>query len=162
VANSESALLCEFRSHGIITPLWQVSKWFHTLTYDRVLWKNLYADAPFPRPPGPFSSQSNASLERNLVKSAELAQSWTTRPMRDVSWVKIELKGKPTCPPKLIHGRWFIACQLDRRFVLHDTETGAQHVVWEQDEPEVSSWDACSMEGQCVAYVLLELRLQCR
>ena len=75
----------------------------------------MYADALFPCPPCPFPSQSNASLERNLVKSARLAQSWTTRPMRDISWVKIKLKGEPTTPPKLIHGRWLIACELTRR-----------------------------------------------
>ena len=79
--------------------------------------------------------------------------------MRDISWVKIKLKGEPTTPPKLIHGRWLIACELTRRFLLHDTETGAQRVLWKQDKPEVSSWDVCSMvsvEGQCVAYVLLK------
>jgi hypothetical protein len=80
--------------------------------------------------------------------------------MRDISWVKIKLKGEPTRPLKLIHGRWLIACELAKRLMLHDTETGAQHILWEQDKPEVSSWDVCStasVEGQCVVYVLVKL-----
>ena len=122
----------------------------------------MYADAPYPRPPGPFPSQSNASLERNLIKSARLAQSWTTRPIRDISCVKTELKGEPTIStPRLIHGRWLVTCELARRLVLHDTETGAQRILWEQDELQLSLWDMCSMtsvEGQCVVYVLFVLR----
>ncbi|KAH0827491.1 hypothetical protein J3R83DRAFT_4203, partial [Lanmaoa asiatica] len=60
---------------------------FRTITYDGMLWKALSANAPFPCP-GPFPSQSDASVERTLVRSARLAQSWTTRPMRDISSVK--------------------------------------------------------------------------
>jgi len=140
-----------------------VSKWFRTLTYDRVLWTNMYADAPYPRPPGPFPSQSIASLERNLVKSARLAQSWTTRPMRDVSCIKINLEGETTMrstpAPKLLHGRWLVVYEPNRRFVLHDTQTGARRVLWERDKLVVSPWDVCSMtspEGQCVVYLLLK------
>jgi hypothetical protein len=59
--------------------------------------------------------------------------------MRDVSCVQTELKGEPTSrTPRLIRGRWLVACELARRFVLHDTETGAQRVLWEQDKLELS------------------------
>jgi hypothetical protein len=52
-------------------------------------------------------------------------------------------------------------CQLDRQFVLYDTnldaETRAPQVLWEQRE-EITAWDmrlATSEEGQCIFYVLL-------
>lgn len=130
-----------------------------------MLWKALYVSAPFPRPPGPSPSQSAASLERTLVKSAQLAKSWTTRPMRDISLVRIKLEGESTMPPKLICGRWLVSCKRLRRFVLHDVDAGAEthprQVLWEHEKPVVSSWDVCSMtstEGQCLVYVLLSFR----
>ena len=44
---------------------------------------------------------------------------------------------QPSPPHKLIHGRWLVAHEQDPgRFVLHDTETGAQHALWEQDKLE--------------------------
>ncbi|KAF8549630.1 hypothetical protein OG21DRAFT_567454 [Imleria badia] len=100
-----------------------------------------------------------------LVKSAQLAKSWTTRPMREVSSVKINL-GLPlaTTPTKLISGRWLVGCEEAKRFVLHDADprakTHAHKVLWEQDEPIVSTWDVHSVSpvaGQSIVYVLLEL-----
>ncbi|KAF8549626.1 hypothetical protein OG21DRAFT_1606346 [Imleria badia] len=140
-----------------------VSKWFRAITYDDLLWRALYTDSPFPRPPGPSSSQSRASLERMLVKSAQLAQSWTTRPLREVSSVKIKL-GRPfaVMPTKLISGRWLVGCEEARRFVLHDVnlcaKTHAHKVLWEQDGPTVSAWVVRSVSpvaGQSIVYVLL-------
>jgi len=71
---------------------------------------------------------------------------------------------RSTPAPKLIHGRWFVVYELNRRFMLHDTETGARRVLWEEDGLEEdgleeSPWDVCSMtspEGQCVVYLLLQ------
>ena len=120
-------------------------------------------DSPFPRPPGPSFSQSCAYLERMLIKSAQLAQSWTTRSMREVSSVKIKLE-KPLAvtPNKLISGRWLVGCEDARRFVLHDADpragTRACKVLWERDEPIVSAWDVHSVSpvaGQSIVYVLL-------
>ena len=93
--------------------------------------------------------------------------------MRDVSCVRIKLKGEQTGmrkPPKLIHGRWFVAYEPDpERFVLYDadSEADAPRVLWEQDKPKASSfrWDVCSMtsvEGQCIVYVLLGLPVESR
>ena len=153
----------EFHSH---THFWQVSKWFRAITYEGALWRSLYTHAPFPRPPGPSPSQSQASLERTLLKSARLAQSWTTRPMREVSSLRIKLE-EPLAhtPMKLISGRWLIGCQGARRFVLHDVDpsskTHVRQVLWEQEQPAVSSWDVHSMShvaGQSVVYVLLQMR----
>ncbi|KAF8549616.1 hypothetical protein OG21DRAFT_566874 [Imleria badia] len=118
--------------------------------------------SPFPRPPGPSSSQSRASLERMLVKSVQLAQSWTTRPMREVSSVNIKLGQPLATTPILISGRWLVGCEKARRFVLHDSDprakTRARKVLWEHTNPIISAWDAHSVSpvpGQSVVCVLL-------
>ena len=79
--------------------------------------------------------------------------------MRDVSCVRIKLKGEQTGmrkPPKLIHGRWFVAYEPDpERFVLYDADSKASSF----------RWDVCSMtsvEGQCIVYVLLGLPVESR
>ena len=153
----------DFNSHIWHIRLCQVSKWFRAITYEDVLWRSLYIYAPFPRPPGPSPSQSRAFLERMLVKSAQLAQSWTTRPMREVSSVGIKLGVPLPCTHvKLINGRWLVGCEEYRRFVLHDidpsSKTRVRQVLWEQEQP-VCAWDVHSMspvEGQSVVYVLLQ------
>ena len=64
-----------------------------------------------------------------------------------------------TLAPRLFHGRWLVVYDLAGRFVLHDIETDARRVLWEQDRREGSVWDMCSITspaGQCVVYVLLK------
>ncbi|KAF8549628.1 hypothetical protein OG21DRAFT_1500313 [Imleria badia] len=156
-------ILCNSDPQDIIR--WRrVSRWFCAITCNDLLWKTLYTDSPFPRPPGPSPSQSRASLEQMLVKSAQLAQSWTTRPMREVSSIKIKCKGTlPPSGPKLIPGRWLVQCEQARRFVLHDadprSETHARKVLWEHEEPIVLAWDVHSVSpvapGQSILYVFL-------
>ena len=122
-------------------------------------------DAPFIRPPGPFPSQPAASVERALVKSTRLAQSWTTQCLRAVSHVEIPLDGMPTKfitnNIDLIDGRWLIACQSKRRIVLYDTDADAKtrvpQILWEH-ETHIGWWDKYSVvseEGQLVVYVIL-------
>ena len=143
------------------TPFLQVSKWFGAITHDPAIWKALYANAPFICPPGPFPSQ----LERTLVRSARLAQSWTTQPVQAVSRVEIPFDGEPN-DTSLIGGRWLIVCQSKRRIVLYDTdadvETHVPQILWEQEEHcqwQIRSWDSYSLvseEGQWVVYVILQ------
>ncbi|KAF8549620.1 hypothetical protein OG21DRAFT_567112 [Imleria badia] len=141
-----------------------VSHRFHSIACNDTLWKDLYTNSTLPRPPGPSPSQSRVSLERMLVKSAQLAQSWTTRPMREVSSVNIKLRQSQPTPTKLVSSRWLVGCEEARRFVLHDVDprakTHARKVLWEYENPIASAWDAHSMSpvaGQSVVYVLLML-----
>ena len=153
-------LNCKFQ----LIPFLQVSKWFRAITYDPEIWKVLYANASFVRPPGPFPSQSTASLEYTLVQSTRLARSWATQPLRAVSHVEIPFHGKPTQYMNnidLIGGRWLIVCQSKRRIVLYDTDANADkcvpQILWEQNE-RIGFWDKYSViseEGQWGICVLL-------
>ncbi|KAF8550110.1 hypothetical protein OG21DRAFT_1514436, partial [Imleria badia] len=104
-------ILCYTNTRDIVR--WRtVSKWFRAITHDPEIWEVLYANAPFCRPPGPFPCQSTASLERALVRSARLAQSWTTQSLQPVSHIEIPFNGdsgdRSGLDPDLIGGRWFI------------------------------------------------------
>ena len=130
---------------------------FCTITHDPEIWKAFCVNAPFLRPPGPFPT---VPFERAFVQSARLAQTWTTQGLRTVSRVSVPFDGWVTKDLHLVGGRWLVVCQLNRRFVLYDTnasaETRAQQVIWEQGE-EIISWKKClatSEEGQWVIYVL--------
>lgn len=101
----------------------QVSRRFRNISYTPVIWRTLYANARLPRPPGPFPSQSVQFLERTLVRSERLAQSWTTQPMRYGSSVVIPLGGSPLPPEELFNGKWYISCESSRRFVAHDLDS---------------------------------------
>ncbi|KAI9457379.1 hypothetical protein HD554DRAFT_1781785 [Boletus coccyginus] len=130
------------------------------------MWNILYAKAPFVRPPGPFPSQSTASLQRSLVRSARLAQSWTTPSLRIVSHVVIPFYGQSPLaidPDEvdLVCGRWFIVCQAERRIVLYDVnpnpKTRVPQVLWEEEE-WIHYWTSCSMisqDGNLIMYVML-------
>jgi hypothetical protein len=99
------------------------------------------------------------------VKSARLAQSWTTQCLRVVSHVDIPFDGMPTTFTSnnidLIGGRWLLVCQSKRRIVLYDTNADAKtrvpQILWEHEE-HIGSWDKYSMvseAGQLVVYVIL-------
>jgi len=155
-------VVCEILSYT--SPLdvvrWRaVSRWFCTITRDPELWKALYANAHFLRPPGPFPT---ISFERAFVQSARLARSWTTQSLRTVSSVSVPFDGSPEVL-HLVGGRWLVVCQSNRRFVLYDTnpdaEPHAPQVLWEQ-EKEITTYEVClptllSKEGQWIVYVLL-------
>ncbi|KAF8126277.1 hypothetical protein EV363DRAFT_1174348 [Boletus edulis] len=137
-----------------------VSKWFSTITHDPAIWKALYLNACFLRPPGPFPT---VPFEDALAKSTRLAQSWTTQGLRTMSRVRVPFDGWVTKHRHLVGGRWLVVCQADQWFVLYDThidaETRAQEplVIWEQEE-KIIAWDKClatSNQGQCIIYVLM-------
>ena len=95
------------------------------------------------------------------MQSVRLAQSWTTQCLRAVPRVSLPFDEWVTEDLRLVGGRWLIVCQLDRRFVLYDTDANAQtrapQVLWEQGEA-IIAWDKClatSKEGQWVVYLLL-------
>lgn len=143
----------------------QVSKWFSAITYDHSIWRCLYASSCLPRPPGPFSFQSTAYLEQALVRAERLAQSWTTQPMRDASYIELQIEQQPRSHIELLGGRWIIGCESRSRFVLHDINIkpeSQRQVIWEQEELVVN-WKVCSVaskEGQCLVYVLLGTEVQ--
>lgn len=138
----------------------QVSKWFRDVTHYPAIWKALYDEVPFMHPPGPFP---NVSFEHALVRSARLAQSWTTQGLRVVSCVEFPLEGERRS--KLLGGRWFLVYRrILRQFFLYDTHGDAEiHVgqlLWEQEE-EIFDWDVhsgVSEEGYCVVYLLMAIR----
>ena len=124
----------------------------------------MYTNAPFVRPPGPFPSQSTASLERALVRSARLAQSWTTQSLRIMSHVVVPYYGQP---PRdiddvvLVCGRWFTVCQSKRRIVLYDVNRKPKkrvpQVLWETQR-RIHRWTSCSVtseDGNLIIYVML-------
>ena len=132
-----------------------------------MLWNNLYTHSTLPRPPGPSSSQSRLSLERMLFKSEQLARSWTTGPMRELSSLSIKLGQPLPTTHTLVSGRWLLGSEEARRFVLHNADprakTHARKVLWEHKKPIVLAWDGHSVSpvpGQSIAYVLLELKKQ--
>ena len=136
----------------------QVSKWFCTLTHDSEIWKALYANAPFLRPPAPFTT---VSFERTSIQSARLAQSWTRKRLQTVSRASVPFDGHVTNEPHLVGGRWLVVCQCRRRFVLYDTkadaETRAPQVLWEHWKEVI--WGMClgtPKDGQYVVYVLVD------
>ena len=110
-----------------------VSKQFHSITYIPTMWRILYTNAPLPRPPGPFPFQSSRYLEDTLLRSELLAQSWTTRPMQDISSVEIPIDpGKHRGRlrgPKLLCGRWCISCESSRKFVFRDLDSNTAYLV---------------------------------
>ena len=127
----------------------QVSKWFRAITQDPALWKAQRENVPFVHsilPPGTFPSQSTDSSERTIVRLTRLAQSWMTPSLRVLSHIEIPFLGEPKKYPNdtLIAGRWLLVCQLDRRFVLYDTDADAEtrlpQIIWEQEE-QIADWN---------------------
>ncbi|KAG9310817.1 hypothetical protein JVU11DRAFT_8670 [Chiua virens] len=136
-----------------------VSKQFRDITYTPSLWRTLYANARLPRPPGPFYSQSVHLLERTLVKSERLAQSWTAQPMEYTSSSEVPLRRSPTSL-RIINNQWLVGCEtLTRRFVVYDLDVKAgadsQKILWEHNEL-IIDWDVCpvtSAEGLVLCIV---------
>ncbi|KAG6374522.1 hypothetical protein JVT61DRAFT_4570 [Boletus reticuloceps] len=111
-----------------------VSKQFRDISYDRAIWTTLYRNAPLPRPPGPFPSQTVQFLERTLVQSERLAHSWTTQPMEEISSVGIRPHGALDFYA-IVYGRWLIGCERYSKvkIVAYDLEAGSHpyQVLWE-------------------------------
>jgi hypothetical protein len=143
----------------------QVSKRFRAITYQLNVWKALHANVPFMPPPGSL-------LERALVKSERLAKSWShqIQQLRVLSVHRIHFDGDLPFDHSihLVDGRWFIACQSERRFVLYDTNdthsiidkthAAPPIVLWEQNDKIVQwvSSPGAYREGRWVVYVWLQ------
>ncbi|KAF9232368.1 hypothetical protein BU15DRAFT_67530 [Melanogaster broomeanus] len=83
-------LICHilsFLSPREIVRLRRTSKQFHDITYNRAIWKTVYANAPLLRPAGPFPYQSTQFLEHTLIHSERVAQTWTSQPVKTISRV---------------------------------------------------------------------------
>lgn len=117
----------------------QVSKLFHDVTRDPLIWKTIYASARVPRPPGPFPYQSTRFLAQTLTRSERLAERWTTQPLQAVPSTQIRFQASTLGQPRIISGRWLMTFESYGQIVLHDIET-----IWE-DAGLLASWDACSV-----------------
>ena len=116
-----------------------MSKQFRAIIDDRTFWKTLYADAHLPRPPGPFSWQSTGFLQRTLVRSARLAQRWTSKPTNKI--FKCSLSLGSDLYYKWLCGRWLVIHRGTRALVLHDIDTGAEQTLYQCNNQRVL-WDA--------------------
>ncbi|KAG9310781.1 hypothetical protein JVU11DRAFT_8630 [Chiua virens] len=121
-----------------------VSRLFHDITYDPVVWRSIYTAARLPRPSGPFPSQPVRFLEQTLLRSERLAEFWTTQPIQAISTTQIRLAGSPLGPPRIIGGRWLVTFESYKQIIFHDIETRTRQVVWECSGM-ITSWDICSI-----------------
>ncbi|KAF8121086.1 hypothetical protein EV363DRAFT_1366835 [Boletus edulis] len=138
-----SRILCFLGARDVVKSR-LVSKLFHGITYDSVIWKTIYANARFPRPPGPFSFQSTRFLEQTLIRSERLEECWTTQPMQAVSSTQIRLQGSALGQPRIIDARWLITFESYRQIVFHDIETRSRQVLWEETGL-ITFWDVTSV-----------------
>jgi len=141
-----------------------VSKQFCAITYEPEMWKALHANAPFMCPP---ELPLIGSVDRALVRSERLAQSWSQDmcPLRLLSRIEIPFSVPPfQHGTDLIGGRWLIMCTvLCEELVLYDTHPNAEArvvptVLWEERDNKIKAWynnRLMCREGRWVAYVLL-------
>ncbi|KAG9312549.1 hypothetical protein JVU11DRAFT_6944 [Chiua virens] len=124
-----------------------VSKQFNGVTRDARLWRILYTNSRLPRPSGPFLWQSRQFLERTLIHSERISQTWTSEPIRIVSSLhgpRIPSNPSPVSTSfDFIFGRLFIWCE-GNQILTQDVDTGIGRLLWEGCEP-ISSLDTCSL-----------------
>ena len=134
----------------------QVSKQFHAIINDPTLWRTLYADVRFPRPPGPLPWQSTKFLQQNLVHSARLSQCWTSQPMKIISRHPVPLGSAEEWG--WVDGRWLILCTGMAQLVSHDVDTGSKYILYQSGDQFIQSWRAtcCRMSTRgLLLYVVL-------
>ncbi|KAF9243100.1 hypothetical protein BU15DRAFT_59973 [Melanogaster broomeanus] len=151
-------ILC-FMSPREIVRLRRISKQFRDITYDRAVWKSVYANARFPRPPGPFAYQSTQFLEHTLVQSERLAQTWTSQPIKVISRTLVPPRFYSVQPQwTVLSGRWLIWCETTQ-LLWRDLDGGSPQVLWDGDV-QLVYFDAClvtSVDAQRI-YVVLRSR----
>ena len=134
----------------------QVSKQFHAIVNDPIIWRALYADAALPRPPGPFSWQSGKFLQRTLVQSEHLDQRWTSQPTNVVSTRIQTFDSYKEC--RWVGGRWLIVfVELSNHLVLYDFDTGYEQTLCAWVDL-LMSWQATYCEASTrglLLYVIL-------
>ncbi|KAF8135101.1 hypothetical protein EV363DRAFT_1429759 [Boletus edulis] len=107
----------------------QVSKKSRDLTHSHALWKEVYANARFPRQPGPFSWQSTRYLERTLVQSELVSKTWTSQPPKMLSRTLTKCKGRDYTWT-VVFGRWCIFLEGDK-IQCHDIDSDTYHSLYE-------------------------------
>ncbi|KAF8442302.1 hypothetical protein L210DRAFT_3536267 [Boletus edulis BED1] len=118
----------------------QVSKKFRDLTHSHDLWKEVYANARFPRPPGPFSWQSTQYLERTLVHT--LSKIWTSQPPKMLSRTLTNRKGRDYIWT-VVFGRWCIFLE-GNKIQCHDIDSDTFHSLY-KGIAYPSSWFTANM-----------------
>ncbi|KAF8135104.1 hypothetical protein EV363DRAFT_1582298 [Boletus edulis] len=108
----------------------QVSKKFRDLTHSHDLWKEVYANARFPRPPGPFSWQSTQYLERTLVQSELASKTWTSQPLEMQSRIMTSWNGQRGSPWTVVFGRWCIFLE-GKTVKCHDIDSDTYHTLYD-------------------------------
>ncbi|KAH0834235.1 hypothetical protein J3R83DRAFT_11552 [Lanmaoa asiatica] len=135
-----------------------VSKFFRAIIQDPALWRTIYSTTRLPLPPGPFPWQSIRFLQRTLVHSARLANTWTTEPLTLISCKTY------TGPPWIgddrfqwVRGRWLIVSKGMKQLLSRDIETGSERVLW--DHGSFAYWGATSVmiPQQYFIYVAVHL-----
>ncbi|KAF8439919.1 hypothetical protein L210DRAFT_3541136 [Boletus edulis BED1] len=107
----------------------QVSKKSRDLTYSHALWKEVYANARFPRPPGPFSWQSTRYLERTLVQSELVSKTWTSQPPKLLSRTLTEWTGSDFIWT-VVFGRWCIFLE-GSKIRCYDIDSDTYHSLYD-------------------------------
>ncbi|KAF8127711.1 hypothetical protein EV363DRAFT_1266801 [Boletus edulis] len=107
----------------------QVSKKSRDLTHSHALWKEVYANARFSRPPGPFSWQSTRYLERTLVQSELVSKTWTSQPPKMLSRTLTNWKGRDYTWTVVL-GRWCIFLE-GNKIQCHDIDSDTYHSLYD-------------------------------
>ncbi|KAG6373499.1 hypothetical protein JVT61DRAFT_6657 [Boletus reticuloceps] len=107
----------------------QVSKKSRDLTHSHALWKEVYANARFTRPPGPFSWQSIRYLERTLIQSELVSKTWTSQPPKMLSRTLTKWKGRDDTWT-VVFGRWCIFLD-GNKIQCHDIDSDTYHSLYE-------------------------------
>ncbi|KAF9237130.1 hypothetical protein BU15DRAFT_76238 [Melanogaster broomeanus] len=113
-------------------------------TYDPTIWKTVYANAPLPRPSGPFPYQSTQFLEHTLIQSEWLAQTWTSQPVKAIFHVLAPKRSRSNLPHwSVLGGKWFIWHETTK-VLCHDLDggTSSRHILWDRDA-QIDHLDAC-------------------
>lgn len=140
-----SPCVCRSRaslSHSTMS--FQVSKLFREIIHEPAFWRTVYATARLPLPPGPFPWQSTHFLQRTLVYSARLANTWTTEPLTLISR-KIYTGPRSIDEDRFqwVCGRWLIVSKDMKQLRSRDVETGSERVLW--DHGSFANWGSTSV-----------------
>ncbi|KAF8442310.1 hypothetical protein L210DRAFT_3204801 [Boletus edulis BED1] len=107
----------------------QVSKKSRDLTHSHALWKEVYANARFPRPPGPFSWQSTRYLECTLVQSELVSKTWTSQPPKILSRTLTKWERRDDIWT-VVFGRWCIFLE-GNKIRYHDIDADTYHSLYD-------------------------------
>ncbi|KAF8442254.1 hypothetical protein L210DRAFT_3759737 [Boletus edulis BED1] len=154
-----------FLSPCEIVRLRQVSKKFCDVTHGHTLWTEVYANARFLLPPGPFSWQSDRYLERTLVQSELASKTWTSQPLKMQSRIMTSWNGESD--PVLwtvVWGRWCIFLE-GKMVQCHDIDSDTYYTLYD-GTAHPRFWftaytpGATDIDGRCVYLLLVDMTRQ--